>query len=118
MLRDYAMAVKLSCCPETPKNREHEVLSESSAEFPAAVRPRFGIISAGEDNLYRHPSPELLERLENASVGIFRTGRDGAVHVLTDSARLEITCFVACPGVANATTSVRAEAPDRQQEQK
>ena len=124
---------------DAEKQVEREILSENSAEamhsdvlkighhgsknsttpeFLAAVQPLVGIISAGEDNPYGHPSPEILERLQNAGVRILRTDRDGAVHVLTDGARLEITCFVACPGLPNATASVRAEAPDRQQDQK
>jgi competence protein ComEC len=96
----------------------HGSKNSTTPEFLAAVRPRFGIISAGEDNPYGHPSPELLERLENAGVRILRTDRDGAVHMLTDGARPEITFFVACPGVASAAASVQAEAPDHQQGQK
>jgi competence protein ComEC len=122
---------------DAEKQVEREIISENSAEvmhsdvlkighhgsknstmpeFLAAVQPRFGIISAGEGNPYGHPSPELVERLENAGVRILRTDKDGAVQVLTDGARLEITCFVACPGAANAAASVRAEAPDHQQD--
>jgi len=87
---------------DAEKQAEREILSENSAktmhsdvlkivhygsknstttEFLAAVQPRFGIISAGEDNPYGHPSPELLERLENAGLRVLRTDRDGAVHV-------------------------------------
>jgi len=95
----------------------HGSKNSTTPEFLAAVQPRFGIISAGEDNPYGHPSPELLERLENAGVRILRTDRDGAVRVLADGTRLEITCFVACPGAANAAASVQMEAPDRQQDQ-
>jgi competence protein ComEC len=118
---------------DAEKQVEREILSENSAEamradvlkvghhgsrnstmpeFLAAVRPRVGIISAGEENAYGHPNAELLERLENGGVGILRTDREGAVHVLTDGTRLEITCFVACPSAANAAASVRAETPD------
>jgi competence protein ComEC len=121
---------------DAEKQAEREILSENSAEamrssvlkighhgsknsttpeFLAAVRPRVGIISAGEDNPYGHPSPELLDRLENAHVRILRTDRDGAVHMLTDGVRLEISCFVACPDAANAVASMRAEIPDRHQ---
>jgi competence protein ComEC len=123
---------------DAEKQVEREILSENSAqemhsdvlklghhgsknstmpEFLAAVQPLVGIISAGEDNPYGHPNPELLERLESAGVRILRTDRDGAVHVLTDGARLEITCFVACPGAANTAASVRADAPDHNQDQ-
>jgi competence protein ComEC len=123
---------------DAEKQVEQEILSENSAEamradvlkighhgsknsttpeFIAAVQPRFGIISAGEDNLYGHPSPELLERLENAGVRIFRTDRDGAVHVLTDVARLEITCFVSCRNASGSRVSAQAQAPNQQQNQ-
>ena len=95
----------------------HGSKNSTTQEFLDTVAPAIAIISAGEDNPYGHPSPELLERLENAGVRILRTDRDGAVHVLTDGERLEITCFVACPGVANAATSVRAESPDHKQDQ-
>ena len=87
---------------DAEKQVEREILSENSAEelhsdvlkighhgsknsttpeFLATVQPLVGIISAGEDNPYGHPSPELLERLENAGVRVLRTDRDGAVHV-------------------------------------
>ena len=95
----------------------HGSKNSTTTELLAAVQPHFGIISAGEDNLYGHPSPELLERLENAGVRILRTDRDGAVHVLTDGARLEITCFVACPATTNAPVLVQREAPPQQQNQ-
>jgi hypothetical protein len=81
------------------------------------MQPRFGIISAGEDNPYGHPNAELLERLETAGVRILRTDRDGAVQVLTDGARLEINCFVACLGAPNSGASVQAQTPDHQQKQ-
>jgi len=94
----------------------HGSKNSTTVEFLLAVRPRFGIISAGEDNLFGHPSPELLERLENAGVRILRTDSDGAVHVLTDGTRLEITCFVACTGATNAAASAQAESPSQKQD--
>jgi competence protein ComEC len=78
----------------------HGSKNSTTAEFLAAVRPRVAVISAGEENPYGHPSPELLERLQRAGLRILRTDHDGAIHVLTDGERLEITCFVACPEAA------------------
>jgi competence protein ComEC len=97
----------------------HGSKNSTTPEFLAAVQPRLGIISAGEDNAYGHPHEELLERLEDAGVRILRTDRDGAVHVLTDGERLEITCFVACPTGTDARMSVQVQvqAPDKQQNQ-
>jgi competence protein ComEC len=65
--------------------------------FLAAVHPQVAIISAGEDNPYGHPNPELLARLNAAGVRILRTDRDGAIHILTDGTQLAVSCFVGCP---------------------
>jgi competence protein ComEC len=94
----------------------HGSKNSTTPEFLAAVHPRVGIISAGEDNPYGHPSTELLERLQKAGVRILRTDRDGAVRVLTDGTRLQITCFVPCPEVASAAASMQADAPNYQQD--
>ena len=59
------------------------------------------ISSAGEENPYGHPSPELLQRL---------TDQEGAVQVRTDGHNLNVSCFVACP--ESATQSGRAQVPD------
>ncbi len=84
-------------------------------EFLAAVRPQVGIISVGEANPYGHPSPELLERLQGAGVRILRTDRDGAVHVLTDGQRFEISCFAGCPAAAETTASGQTKMPNRKE---
>jgi beta-lactamase superfamily II metal-dependent hydrolase len=83
------------------------------------VHPLVGVISAGEDNPYGHPNPELLERLENVGVRILRTDRDGAVHVITDGTKLEITCFVAYPEAVSVSSSVqRMKEPEQEQHNK
>ena len=94
----------------------HGSKNSTTPEFLAAVQPSVGIISAGEDNPYGHPSPELLERLENAGIRILRTDQNGAVQVMTDGRQLEISCFVACPNGGNAAASVQRKAPDRKQD--
>jgi len=93
----------------------HGSKNSTTPEFLAAVRPRVAVISAGEDNPYGHPNPELLARLTAAGVRILRTDHDGAVHVLTDGKRLEISCFVACPEPATKTSSAQARPPYQKQ---
>jgi competence protein ComEC len=95
----------------------HGSKNSTTPEFLAAVQPRLGIISAAEDNPYGHPNQELLDRLGNAGVRVLRTDRNGAVHVLTDGTRLEISCFIACAGAANAAVSAQAVAPNHNQNQ-
>jgi competence protein ComEC len=116
---------------DAEKDAEREMLSESSQDelqaevlkighhggrnsttpdFLAAVKPRLGIISVGEENAYGHPSAELLERLANAGVRVLRTDRDGSVHILMDEKELEVRCFVPCLPVG--IDGLRAQAPD------
>jgi len=94
----------------------HGSKNSTTAEFLAAVHPRVAVISAGEENPYGHPSPELLERLQRNGLRILRTDRDGAIHVLTDGERLEVTCFVTCAEPAANEHSVQAQAPNHQQQ--
>jgi competence protein ComEC len=93
----------------------HGSKNSTTPEFLAAVHPRVAVISAGEDNPYGHPNPELLARLTAAGVRILRTDHDGAVHMLTDGKRLEISCFVACPEPATKTSSAQARPPYQKQ---
>ena len=93
----------------------HGSKNSTAPEFLAAVQPLVAVISAGEDNPYGHPSPELLDRLGNAGVRILRTDRDGAIHVLSDGKQLEISCFVACPELPRESPSRQAEAPNQKQ---
>ena len=96
----------------------HGSKNSTTEEFLEAVRPQVAVISAGEDNPYGHPSPELLERLRSAGARVLRTDRDGAVHILTDGDKLEISCFVACREPAVTTVSGAAQTPDQNQNRK
>jgi competence protein ComEC len=91
----------------------HGSKNSTTPAFLAEVHPRVAVISAGEDNPYGHPNRELLERLETAGVRILRTDLEGAVHVLTDGKKLEISCFVACPESPGKTASAEPQPPDQ-----
>jgi competence protein ComEC len=54
-----------------------------------AVRPRAAVISVGR-NMYGHPSPAVLERLESHNVRMFRTDMGGTVTVQTDGHYFQI----------------------------
>jgi len=75
----------------------HGGKNSTMPDFLAAVAPQISIISAGEENPYGHPSPELLQRLGESGTRLLRTDRDGAVRVLTDGHSLRVDCFVPCP---------------------
>jgi len=93
----------------------HGSKNSTTPEFLAAVQPRLAVISAGEENPYGHPSPLLLERLNQAGIPYLRTDTSGAIHVFTDGKIIEVNCFVVCTGISAQLNSPRAQAPDHQQ---
>lgn len=66
------------------KVAHHGSASSSADELLAAVRPRFAVISVGARNVYRHPRPEVLRRLQNAHVATYRTDTEGATSFFLD----------------------------------
>jgi competence protein ComEC len=94
----------------------HGSKNSSTPELLAAVRPHLALISAGRENPYGHPSPELLQRLEDAGVRVLRTDRNGAIHVLADGRQFRVTCFIPCPGNDFAPSRLEeAQSPGHQQ---
>jgi competence protein ComEC len=59
----------------------HGSRTSSSEPFIAAVAPRWAIVATGYRNRFGHPSAEVLERYRAAGAGVWRTDRDGAIHV-------------------------------------
>jgi competence protein ComEC len=59
----------------------HGSRTSSTAEFIAAVAPRWAIVPAGYRNRFGHPAREVLERYRTAGVRVLRTDLDGAITV-------------------------------------
>lgn len=66
------------------KAGHHGSNSSSSAEYLAAVAPRYAVISCGADNRYGHPHAEVLARLQNSGATVYRTDELGSVVFTTD----------------------------------
>jgi competence protein ComEC len=62
----------------------HGSLTSSSRPFLHALAPRVAVFSAGRNNPFGHPAPEVLTRYHAIGAQIFRTDHDGAVMVDTD----------------------------------
>lgn len=61
------------------KAGHHGSKTSTDKEFVNHIKPDYALISAGQNNRYGHPSPEVLETLDDAGVLIFRTDTQGAV---------------------------------------
>src|SRR5262249_61095894 len=69
----------------------HGSRTSSTADFVRAVGPRVAVISVGADNRYHLPSPEVEERYRAQGVCVLRTDRCGAVTIVTDGQRVNVT---------------------------
>lgn len=56
----------------------HGSNTSSIAPFLAAAQPRDAVISVGRHNTFGHPRIEVLQRLEDDNIKVFRTDREGA----------------------------------------
>ena len=79
------------------KVAHHGSNDSCSGEFLSLIKPKNAIISVGGDNIFGHPSSEVLERLQNANknYNLFRTDRDGSVSVFVDEmGKVNVECSV------------------------
>jgi competence protein ComEC len=98
---DIGKAVEKELIPAIPhwpirvvKVPHHGSLTSSTPDFVRAFAPRVAIVSAGRNNHFGHPAPDVLARYREAGAEVFRTDRDGAVTVDSDGYSLNIHTFV------------------------
>jgi len=71
------------------KVTHHGSATSTTPEFLAAVHPRFAVISVGYHNLFKHPRPVVLQRLQDSHVQTFRTDRMGTITFLLDGKEVQ-----------------------------
>ena len=50
-------------------------------EFLDIIQPQIALISCGKDNRYGHPSPEVLQRLDERGICYYVTMKEGCIHI-------------------------------------
>jgi competence protein ComEC len=78
---------------EVLKLGHHGSKTSSSEVFLDRVHPAVAIVSAGRRNVFGHPHPDIMARLANRGIRVFRTDRDGSIRVKSDGERLRISAF-------------------------
>jgi competence protein ComEC len=71
----------------------HGSKTSSSEEFLSQVNPKFALISDGYKNQFHHPNAEVLERLAQHHVQVFRTDQRGLITFRTDGNKVELEPF-------------------------
>ncbi len=76
------------------KVAHHGSKYSSCEEFLSKVSPEYAVISCGENNVYGHPAPETLERLEDAGCEIFKTPQSGQITFYEKRGKWKLRTFV------------------------
>ena len=63
----------------------HGSLTSSTASFVATVSPQAAIASAGHNNRWNFPRPEVQRRWQDVGASLFVTGKHGAIRVTFDA---------------------------------
>ena len=72
------------------KAPHHGSRTSSTAAFISALDPDVAVVSAGRDNRFGHPHPEVLARYAAAGATVLATGAVGAVEVCSDGRQLRV----------------------------
>ncbi len=72
----------------------HGSRSSSSEVFLGATAPAAVLVSSSGRSGGGMPHPQVLERFERQGVRVYRTDRNGAIHLATDGRQLSITSFM------------------------
>jgi len=72
------------------KVAHHGSKTSTSSQFLAVVDPKAAVISAGEDNRFGHPHPEIVSKLKERTgiTNLFITCESSTVEFITDGDRL------------------------------
>jgi competence protein ComEC len=66
----------------------HGSKTSSTAEFLDRTHPSFALISDGVDNLFHHPHPSVIARLDERHIATLRTDLEGMLTVISDGKTL------------------------------
>lgn len=67
----------------------HGSVTSTSLEFLDLVDPKHAVISVGENNRYGHPDDEVLERLKDKEIQLYRTDLDGNIVAISNGKTIE-----------------------------
>lgn len=73
------------------KVAHHGSSTSTSYTFLREVMPEYAVISVGKDNSYGHPTNDVLSRLRDADVKVYRTDLQGDIIMKSDGENITIT---------------------------
>lgn len=72
------------------KVAHHGSNSSTSKQFLEKVKPKYAIISVGRDNSHNLPDIDIVERLKNNNIKIYRTDKSNTIWLTSDGTEINI----------------------------
>ena len=66
------------------KIAHHGSKTSSTEEFLETVKPKIALIGVGPNNNFGHPNKNVIERIKNNKIEIFRTDENGEIGISTN----------------------------------
>lgn len=66
------------------KIAHHGSKTSTTEEFLEKVKPKIALIGVGKNNNFGHPNEEVIERIKNNKIKIFRTDENGEICISTN----------------------------------
>ncbi len=66
----------------------------SSKEFIDKVNPIYAVISVGKNNIYKHPSDIVINRLNDKNIKIYRTDRQGTIIMSSNGSNITVNTVI------------------------
>lgn len=70
----------------------HGSYTSTSTDFINVIKPKYSVISVGENNIYKHPNKSVLDILNNTK--LFRTDVDGTIEVKISKKGYKVKTYV------------------------
>ena len=94
--------------------------SSSSSNFLKKVEPSYAVISCGFHNSYGHPTDDVLKRLDDRNIDVYRTDLQGTIVFTSDGSNISVNVNPSeyTPPVTTTTTTSQQEqnTPDENSE--
>ncbi len=75
------LATDISLKSDVLKLGHHGSKTSSSREFLVQIQPQLAIVSAGRNNRYKHPHPEVIKRLDSLQIPVLNTAKAGSITI-------------------------------------
>ena len=91
---EYFIKDKINTSIDILKVPHHGSNTSSTDEFLKAIRPRDAIISVGRNNLYNHPSHDVINRYDDMGIRVYRTDDRGLIRIIIEKGQYEIIPYL------------------------